>query len=190
MTSPARAGRPLTLDGFLAFLEHRPNGERWWLDDGVPVMNPMPTRRHDWIQLNILSVLLSHWRSRRPGWRPAGPTQVPVPGHNRTVAPDALVAPEPDRDDVSITPDPIVVFEVLSKSDTAARRARKLADYEAIASIRHCVTVRQDRREVTVYHRGDDGRFAVDVSGDAVALDAIGVTLTLAEIYAETPLAG
>lgn len=31
---------PMSLDGFLAFLEDRPKGERWELDDGVPLMSP------------------------------------------------------------------------------------------------------------------------------------------------------
>ncbi|MET0257721.1 MAG: Uma2 family endonuclease [Methylobacterium sp.] len=105
------------------------------------------------------------------------------------MAPDVLVAPEPDRDDVSIRPDPIVVFEVLSKSDRDARRGRKLSDYESIASIMHCVVIRQDRREVTVYRRGSAGRFVVDPPGDGIDLSAIGVTPTVETIYAETVLA-
>ncbi|GJE62235.1 Uma2 family endonuclease [Methylobacterium trifolii] len=189
MTDPAVIERSMTLDGFLAFLEERPTGERWELDDGTPVMNPLPTRRHDWIQTNILLALRIHRRSHQSPWRPAGPSQVPVPGRNRTVAPDVLVAPEAERDDVSITPDPIVVFEVLSRSDTRARRARKQDDYEAITSIRHYVVVRQDRREVVAYRRAADGRFAIDPAGDTIELTAIGATLTIAEIYAETLLA-
>lgn len=179
----------LTLDTFLAFLEDRPNGERWWLDDGKPVMNPMPTRRRDWIQINILSTLQAHWWRLQPEWRPAGPSQIPVPGHNRTVAPDALVAPEPERDDISITLNPIVVFEILSKSDRAAHRIRKLDDYGAITTIEHYVVVRQDRREVTVYQRASDGKLAVVPTTDAVDLSAIDIVLTLDEIYRGTPLA-
>ena len=47
MTEAAVSERAMSLDDFVAFLEDRPNGERWWLDDGRPVMNPLPTRRHD-----------------------------------------------------------------------------------------------------------------------------------------------
>lgn len=189
MSDPARVTRPLTVDAFIASMEDRPNGERWYLDDGRPAMNPMPTLRHDRIQTSIVLALRSHRAMQRPSWRPAGSSQVPVPGLNRTVAPDVLVAPEPDRDDVSIRPDPIVVFEVLSKSDRDARRGRKLSDYESIASIMHCVVIRQDRREVTVYRRGSAGRFVVDPPGDGIDLSAIGVTPTVETIYAETVLA-
>ena len=192
MTVSAVAERAMTLDEFLSFLEERPNGERWTLDDGLPSMNAQPTRRHDWIQTNILMALRAYRQRHRPAWRPSGPSQVPVPGADRTVAPDVLVAPDGGRDDVSVTPDPIVVFEILSRSDTRAKQARRCADYEAVASIRHYVTVRQDRRAVSAYRRAADGRLAADGIDDqsgAVTLDAIGVTLTLAEIYDDTPLA-
>lgn len=112
-----------------------------------------------------------------------------MPGLNRTVAPDVLVAPEPDRNDVSITPDPIVMFEILSKSDRAARSRRKLSDYASIASIMHDVVVRQDRRAVTDYRRDSAGRFVDKPPGDVIDLSAIGVTLTVETIHAETVLA-
>ena len=192
MSEPAVLARPLTIDEFVVFMEGRPSGERWFLDDGIPVMNPLPTRRHDWIQINILLALRAHRRIHAPPWRPAGPSQVPVPGRNRTVAPDVLVAPEPPRDDVSITPDPVVVFEILSKSDRPKRQARKLEDYEAITTVEVYVVVRQDRRAVTAFRRGPDGRFVAEVvepMQGTLDLPAIGVVLTLAEIYDETPLA-
>lgn len=192
MTISAIAERAMTIDEFLSFLEERPNGERWTLDDGTPAMNAQPTRRHDWIQTNILMALRAYRQRHRPAWRPSGPSQVPVPGADRTVAPDVLVAPDGGRDDVSVTPDPIVVFEILSQSDTRSRQARKRADYEAVASIRHFVVVRQDRRAVSVYRREDDGRLVADdtdATSGAITLDAIGVALTLAEIYDDTPLA-
>lgn len=183
------AGRSMTVAGFLAFLADRPNGERWELDDGTPVMNAQPTRRHDWIQTNILLALRTFRRRNRTDWRPSGPSQVPLPGLDRTVAPDVLVSPDGERDDVSITPHPIVVFEIRSRSDTPARQARKLRDYEAVASIRHYVVVRQDRRGVSAYRRSPDGVFVPDAVESAVVLTELGLTLTLAEIYDETPLA-
>ncbi|MGU3541134.1 Uma2 family endonuclease [Methylobacterium sp. A54F] len=190
MPSPAAAPPPMTLDIFLAFLTERPNGERWELDAGRPVMNAQPTRRHDWIQTNILLALRARWRVLRPAWRPSGPSQVPVPGADRTVAPDVLVAPEA-RDDSSVTADPIAVFEILSKSDTPRRQAAKRNAYEAVPSIRHYVLVRQDRREVRAFGRNADGRLVPEpVDPDqGVRLTALAVTLTLAEIYDETPLA-
>ena len=188
MTHSALAGRSMTVASFLKFLAERPNGERWELDDGTPVMNAQPTRRHDWIQTNILLALRTFRRRNRTDWRPSGPSQVPLPNLDRTVAPDVLVTPEGGRDDVSITPHPIVVFEILSRSDAPGRQARKLRDYEAVASIRHYVLVRQDRRAVTAYRRGPDGGFVADAVGSAVNLDAIGVVLTRAEIYDETLL--
>ncbi|QRE76656.1 Uma2 family endonuclease [Methylobacterium aquaticum] len=180
---------PMSLDGFLAFLEDRPKGERWELDDGVPLMNPQPTRRHDWIQTNILEALRQHWRLHASPWRPSGPSQVPVPGAARTVAPDILVAPDDGRDDLCITPAPLVVFEVLSPSDRPRRQTSKLAAYAAVSSIESVVLVRQDRRSVVVHRRNPAGGLSPIVCTDEVDLPEIGVTLTLDVIYAYTPLA-
>ncbi|WP_288588592.1 Uma2 family endonuclease [uncultured Methylobacterium sp.] len=180
---------PMSLDGFLAFLAERPAGERWELADGVPLMNAQPTRRHDWIQTNILEALRQHWRRQACSWRPSGPSQVPVPGEARTVAPDILVAPDDGRDDLCVTPSPLVVFEILSRSDTPRRQASKLAAYAAVASIQSVVLVRQDRRAVTVQRRNPAGGLSPASCTDTVDLPEIGVTLTLAAIYEFTPLA-
>ncbi|TGE01763.1 Uma2 family endonuclease [Methylobacterium nonmethylotrophicum] len=180
---------PMDLDGFLAFLAERPDGERWELDDGVPLMNPQPTRRHDWIQTNILEALRQHWRVHASPWRPSGPSQVPVPGRASTVAPDVLVALDDGRDDLCITPAPLVVFEVLSPSDRPRRQAAKLAATTAVPSIASVVLVRQDRRAVTVHHRNPDGGLSAADCTDVLDLPEIGVTLTLDTIYDDTPLA-
>jgi Uma2 family endonuclease len=180
---------PMSLYGFLAFLEDRPNGERWELDDGVPLMSPQPTRRHDWIQVNILEALRQHRRRHASPWRPSGPTQVPVPGAARTVAPDILVAPDDGRHDLCITPAPVVVFEVLSPSDRPRRRASKLAAYTAVASIQGVVLVREDQRSVTVYRRNPEASFSALTCTEAVDLPEIGVTLSFETIYDDTPLA-
>ena len=180
---------PMSLDGFLAFLEERPRWERWELDDGVPHMNPQPTRRHDWIQVNILEALRQHRRHHASPWRPSGPSQVPVPGAARTVAPDVLVAIDDGRDDLCITPAPLVVFEVLSPSDRPRRRASKLAAYAAVPSIESVVLVRQDRQAVTVHRRNSEGGLSALVCPEVVDLPEIGVMLTFATIYEDTPLA-
>ncbi|TNC08604.1 Uma2 family endonuclease [Methylobacterium terricola] len=180
---------PMSLDGFLAFLEERPKGERWELDDGVPLKNPQPTRRHDWIQVNILEALRQHRRRHGSPWRPSGPSQVPVPDAARTVAPDVIVAIDDGRHDLCITPAPLVVFEVLSPSERPKRRASKLAAYAAVSSIGSVVLVRQDRQSVTVYRRNPDGGLAPIVCTAFVELPEIGVTLAFETIYDDMPLA-
>ncbi|BAQ46447.1 MULTISPECIES: Uma2 family endonuclease [Methylobacterium] len=179
---------PMSLDGFLAFLAERPAGERWDLADGVPLMNAQPTRRHDWIQTNILESLRQHRRRHGSPWRPSGPSQVPVPGGARTVAPDILAAPDDGRHDLCVTPAPLVVFEVLSPSDTPRRQTSTLAASAAVTSIRCVVLVRQDRRAVTVHRRSPAGGLSPAACTESVDLPEIGVTLTLAAIYDDIPL--
>ncbi len=138
---------PMSLDGFLAFLEDRPKGERWELDDGVPLMNPQPTRRHDWIQTNILEALRQHWRLHASPWRPSGPSQVPVPGAARTVAPDILVAPMTAATTSASRPRPWSCSRFCHPAigHGAGVEARGLRCRPSIESV---VLVRQDRRSV------------------------------------------
>ncbi|AWN45985.1 hypothetical protein DK419_06385 [Methylobacterium terrae] len=179
---------PMSLDGFLAFLEGRPRWERWELDDGVPLTGPQPTRRHDWIQVNILEALRQHRRRHTSPWRPSGPSQVPVPGAARTVAPDILVAIDDGHHDLCITPAPLVVFEVLSPSDRPRRQASKLAAYAAVPSIQSVVLVRQDRQSVTVHRRNAEGGLSAFVCTETVGLPEIGITLAFGTIYDDMPL--
>ncbi len=177
---------PMSLDGFLAFLEDRPKGERWELDDGVPLMNPQPTRRHDWIQTNILEALRQHRRLHASPWRPSGPSQVPVPGAARTVAPDILVAVDDGRDDLCITPAPRRVRGSVTQRPATAPgiEARGLCRRPSIESV---VLVRQDRPSDGASPKSGGGLSAF-VCTDAVDLPEIGVTLAFETIYDDIPL--
>lgn len=151
-------------------------------------MTPQPTRRHDWIKVNILEALRQHRRRHASPWRPSGPSQAPVPGAARTVAPDMLVAIDDGRHDLGITPAPLVVFEVLSPSDRPRRRASKLAASAAVPSIVSVVPVRQDRPSVTGHRRNPEGGLSALLCTEVVDLPEIGVTLTLETIDDDMPL--
>ncbi len=104
-----------------------------------------------------------------------------MPGAARTVAPGVIVAIDDGRDDLCITPAPLVVFEVLSPSDRPRRRASKLAADTAVASIQSVVPVRQDRRSVTAYRRNPEGGVPAVTCTAAVDLPEIGVIPTVVE---------
>lgn len=83
---------------------------------------------------------------------------------------------------------PILVAEVLSPSTESRDRTEKLRAYQGLASLRYVLFVSSERVLVELLtrdegaeiwrHAGAWGRFA-----DAVPLDAIGISLTLAAIY-------
>ena len=64
----SESGR-LTSEAFLAFLEERPDEERWELFDGVPVMMASPRLSHQRIGFNIARLLNEALEvGARPGW--------------------------------------------------------------------------------------------------------------------------
>ena len=84
---------------------------------------------------------------------------------------------------------PTLVVEVLSDSTEAYDTTEKLAAYRAMPSVREIVLVRQDRRAATAYRRGSDGRWTLeDVTTGALALESVGVEVTVDDLYAETGL--
>ena len=55
----------MTIEAFLAFYDTRPDGEKWELIDGFPVMSASPTQWHRRWRFR--------WRSGRFCWRPTLP---------------------------------------------------------------------------------------------------------------------
>jgi Uma2 family endonuclease len=81
---------------------------------------------------------------------------------------------------------PAVLAEVLSESSEAYDRGKKFDLFSQIPSLRHYLLISQDSPAVEVRSRNVDGGWTPNaVSGLDAALDlqAIGVTISLAEIY-------
>jgi Uma2 family endonuclease len=81
---------------------------------------------------------------------------------------------------------PVLLVEILSDGTRSYDRGDKLDRYRTIPSLRHVVLVEPDAIDVEVWTRGPDGwTRAVSVDrADIVKLEAIGVSLPVAEIYA------
>lgn len=76
-----------------------------------------------------------------------------------TTYPDVTVvcgAWERDADDRNTITNPSLLVEVLSPSTERYDRGEKLAHYQRIPSLRACVLVAHDRRELQVYTRGSE----------------------------------
>ncbi|KAA6182684.1 Uma2 family endonuclease [Thiohalocapsa marina] len=81
---------------------------------------------------------------------------------------------------------PSLIGEVLSDSTEGYDRGEKFALYRRIPSLLEYLLVSQHRVLVELYSRGDDGRWILssyEELADRVALESIGCTLALAEIY-------
>lgn len=91
-------------------------------------------------------------------------------------------APEDGR---SVT-NPVLLAEVLSKSTEAYDRGEKLEHYQRIPSLRACWLVAQKERQLELWSRpAEDAIWQPRVfrSGEAVVLEALGVTLEVDAIY-------
>lgn len=84
---------------------------------------------------------------------------------------------------------PTLLAEVLSPSTEAWDRGEKFAQYRRIASLRHYLLVRAEEPHIEHYQRQDDGswRLSDHRAGDIVVLDALGVSLTVTDLYSGIP---
>jgi Uma2 family endonuclease len=189
MTRLAHTDAPMTVEEFLAFAKTRPDEERWELIEGEPILNAAPAFLHQRIVGNLIITLGLVERRRKSKW-------TAIPGIGARLSdismpiPDVMVRPR-DLLKSTVCDDMIVAFEVLSPS-TAKRDLRwKRHAYAALPSLRHYVVVAQDRVEVLAYDRA--ASFAerrIAAIEEAIELAALGLSLSLADIYRDTGLIG
>ena len=110
--------------------------------------------------------------------------------------PDVVVTcgGESFADDVRDTlTNPLLLIEILSPSTEAFDRGKKFEHFQRIPSLREFVLVSQDRQRVEVFRRLEANEWSYRIfepAGDPadetaeIPLQAIGVTIRFAEIYA------
>lgn len=179
----------MTIEEFLAFTDARPDGEKWELIEGMPIMSPSPTDVH---QLSVGNIIASLWHlgfSTGASWlvMPGTGTRVPI-SERSLPQPDVFVKEMPPSGS-PISDEALVIFEVLSRSNRAADRAWRRRVYASVPNCRHYVTVSTKSAEVVVHDR-DNGWEERSVAGLATSIElpALAVALPLATIYRSTPL--
>jgi Uma2 family endonuclease len=89
----------------------------------------------------------------------------------------------------AISDDALVLFEVLSKSNSKADQAWRRRVYASVPNCQHYVTVAVKSVDVVVYDRAGDWKPRAVAGLDAVLeLPALGVNMPIADIYRWTPL--
>lgn len=181
----------MTVEEFLAFTDTRPDGERWELIEGVPVLQQSPSKAHQIIASNIASLLRSEKRRRRARWLPLLGVGTLVPISPRSLPePDVMVLQNTSDADPygNTTEDALVLFEILSRSNSKRDQAWRRHVYASVPNCQHYVTVHQRRLEVLRYDRANGWEPVKLTKADAtLELPALGAHLPLAEIYADTP---
>src|SRR5216684_8889654 len=87
---------PMTVAEFYAFMDTRPDEEKWELIDGEPVLNAAPSRLHQRIVKNLVLALGNRERELRAPWQVLPGLGVRVSDTNRP-EPDVLVIPSDYR---------------------------------------------------------------------------------------------
>ena len=179
----------MTIREFLAFTKSRPDEERWELIEGVPVLNASPVNVHQIIVLNISNVLMNGKARTGALWVPSLGIGTLVPISPRSLPQPDLFVQEGPATWEHTTGDALVIFEVLSRSNTKADRDWRRRVYASVPNCQHYVTVSMKSPEVTAFDRATDWK-PRPLKGLAASLDlaALGLAIPLADIYRYTPL--
>jgi len=175
---------PMTFEQFLEW-ERRQERKHEFID-GEVIARAGASEAHNIIQVNLLTASVP--KLRGSACRPFPSDMLVHTGTQRGRYLDMTIDCGPRLSDNLIAPDPRVVFEILSQDSQHPDRTIKLADYNATRSTAHYVLIEQKAPLVDVYSRGPHGDFSLrpqEIRGleGIVELPAIGISLTMAEIY-------
>ena len=178
----------MSFDDFEEALADKPRNERWELIGGRVVRLMVGARwEHAAIVRNIAFGLESAFRAAGSGCQTFTETfYMKEKKLDAQLLPDVMVVCGDLEPGATSTGEPVVLVEVLSIGTEARDRLEKWAVYQRLPSLRHYVLVTRDRAHVEVFSRRDGewaGMKVVDGLDATLELDALGVTLPLAEIY-------
>lgn len=184
------AGR-LSVEDYLALIKTRPSEERWQLIDGVAIMMPPPTLRHQMVAGNLLFELNLHFKSKQLDFNTLHEVGLIVPDVDkfRPVADVAVVDTSIDLD-TSYADRFFLVAEVLSESNTDEDIELKRQRYLQHPDNLYCLVISQTEVKVEIWARASGWqRTELTRLDQVVALPAFGCELSVASLYRDTPLA-
>ena len=126
-----RTDGKFTVEEYLAFIESRPEEERWQLIDGVAMMMPPPTLRHQRIASNLARLLNAQLETVRPdlyAYQEVG-LMVPDAASFRPEADVAVLDNSLGEDDTPYAGSFYLAAEILSDSNTDRDIAAKSRRY-------------------------------------------------------------
>jgi Uma2 family endonuclease len=187
---PVRTDGKFTVEEYLAFIESRPEDERWQLIDGVAMMMPPPTVRHQVIASNLAFELNTHFRQHQRNLRAVQEVGLMVPDV-ASFRPEADVAVLDRSVDVdTLYADSFyLVAEILSDSNTDKAIAAKSRRYIQHPRNLYFLLIEQKQVRAEVRARAAGWEPVVLEALDAVLeLPEWSFRVTLAALYEGTPL--
>ena len=193
MSSPIRRKHaPFTVRSFKAFLDTRPDEERWELIDGLPMPSAAPRIAHQRIASNFERHLNDALRARKPEWRADREIGIEVSDESTYRPEPEVTVIDTDTDADRTYADRFhLVMEVPSESDKGKVLESKIEFYRLHPTNQFIVIVDQDAVEVMIHRRLDAEHWAVEVlttPDQDLVLGDIGVVCTVGELYENTRL--
>jgi Uma2 family endonuclease len=188
---PVRTDGKFTVEEYLAFIASRPEEERWQLIDGVAMMMPPPTVRHQVIAANLAFELNTHFRQHQLNLRAVQETGLMVPDV-ASFRPEADVAVLDRTADVdTLYADRFyLVAEILSESNTDKDIAAKARRYIQHPQNLYFLLIDQKQVRVEVHARTTSWEPVAPEALDAVLeLSEWGFRMPLPALYDGTPFA-
>lgn len=135
---------------------------------------------HQRISVNVLSEFRSHLKNSP--CEPFG-SDMKLKIHSNFFYPDVMVDCHFDNSTPYFTQTPIIIVEVLSSSTRKIDKTIKLMSYINIPSLQEYVMIEQDFVDIQVVRKREGWLQKHYFLGDDVTFEAIGLTVSVAEIY-------
>lgn len=182
----------MSLDDFEEFLADKPRNERWELIGGRVVKMMVGARwEHAAIIQNIARHLGNAFDASGSKCRTFTETfYIKEKGLDAALLPDVMVVCSDLEPGATATDAPIVLFEVLSTGTEARDRFDKWHIYQRLPSLKHYVLVARDKPYVEAFDRVGEtwsGMRVLDGLHAVLELPAVGISLSLADIYRRVP---
>ncbi len=190
VNAPAQAlSGTMDVDEFMAFLETRPDEERWELIEGIAVMMAPPSLAHQRIAHNFCNLLNSAFAAQQRDLFAYIGTGVRAPGiRDFHVLPDVVVVPGVAGYDF-YSEGCHLAAEVLSPSNTRREMALKLRRYRQAPENLYSVFIEAREFLVEIHAKRNDWQPAIlSKPDDPIDMPEFGLRCRLADLYRGTPL--
>jgi len=184
--------KPLSLEDFRAWLDTRPDQERWELIAGVPVMMAPPTHDHQRIASNLDRLLLDALEKHRPqltSYQRVGLNLAPV-APDYDPEPDVAVISADEIGDIRYSDRFFLAAEIVSASDRKTVESKRDV-YKRHPDCRCVLVIDQRRVDVSAWLSSDAGwtERRLTALTDELVLEEFGLRCTLTDLYRGTALA-
>lgn len=144
---------------------------------------PEPTQPHDKISHNTLARLNASLKKHNPAHTAYINRQLKQGG--KYFYPDVMVVCDEHERDEDYKTAPVILVEVLSAITRKKDLTLKRFFYQHIASLQEYVLIEQDKMEIQVRRKTESWQSRYYYSGDKITFESMGVTVSVADIYAQ-----